>query len=61
MLNMIENLGFSQAKGYMYVEDVRVDYNNFAQPKDMFRIRKNSSEISPQKSEAYAIYYQQGE
>lgn len=61
MLNMIENLGFSQAKGYVYVESVEVDYNNFEQPKDMFRIRKNISKISPQKSEEYAIYYQQGE
>ena len=61
ILNMIENLGFTQAKGYMYVEDIEVDYNNFKQPKDMFRIKNNSNEINPQKNEPYAIYFQQGE
>ncbi|OBX79549.1 type I-Fv CRISPR-associated protein Cas7fv [Faucicola atlantae] len=61
MLNMIENLGFTQAKGYMYVESLEIDYNNFKQPKDMFRIKSNSNETNPQKNEPYAIYFQKGE
>lgn len=61
MLMMIENLGFRQAKGFMYVESIEVDYNNFENAKDMFRLKKGSGETNPEKIEPYAIYYKAGE
>ncbi len=59
---MIENLAIKQAKGYMYVENVEIDYNNFTHPRDMFRIRNRSNnDIVTKKNEPYAIYYEQKE
>lgn len=59
MLFMIENLGFSQAKGYVYVDSLEIDYNNFTHPRDMFRIRNNQQNL--QKNEPYAVYYKKGD
>lgn len=60
MLSMISSLGFSQAKGYMYVDDVEIDYNNFSKPKDMFRIKTGAGETNPKKTEDYAEYFEKG-
>lgn len=62
MINMLENLGFSQAKGYMYVDEVMIDYNDFSHPRDMFRIKKDASQINPEKeNREYCIYFEKGE
>lgn len=60
MISMIKKLGFTQSKGYMYVDSVEIDYNNFSQPRDMFRIKNNQNEIQINKNDNYAIYYQKG-
>lgn len=62
MLFMIESLGFSQAKGFMYVDSVQIDYNDFSKPKDMFRLKRRDSDISSEKGDKpYAVYYVEGE
>ncbi|WP_434353402.1 type I-Fv CRISPR-associated protein Cas7fv [Psychrobacter sp. HD31] len=63
MISMIENLGFNQAKGFMYVENVEVDYNDFSNPKDMFRIKTGNHQTNTTKTEDedYAIYFEKGE
>lgn len=60
MLSMLRNLGFSQAKGYVYVDELEVDYNNFTKPKDMFRIKNGYNQTNNIKSEPYAIYFKEG-
>ena len=61
ILNMIKNLSIKQAKGYMFVESVEVDYNNFTKAKDMFRIKTLANDVVPSKIESYAIYFEKGE
>lgn len=61
MLMMIESLGFSQAKGFMHVDEIEVDYNNFEKPKDMYRLKTGFGDTNPEKNEPYAIYYKAGE
>lgn len=61
MLSMIGNLGFRQAKGFMYVESIEVDYNNFKSATDMFRLQKGDGQNNPEKTEQYAVYYKAGE
>ena len=56
-ISLFENLVIRQAKGYMYVDAIEVDYNNSEYAKDMMRIKKDSSSINEQKSENYAIYF----
>lgn len=58
MLSMIENLSFTQAKGYMTVDSLEVDYNDFNSAKQMFRI-KDGSDVNNNKNEDYAIYFKQ--
>lgn len=55
-LSMIETLGFTQAKGYMSVDSLEVDYNDFNSAKHMFRV-KDGSEVNTNKEKEYAIYY----
>lgn len=61
MRSMIESLGFRQAKGFMYVESIEVDYNNFENAKDMFRLKKGSGKTNTEKNDLYATYYKAGE
>ena len=55
-LSMIETLGFTQAKGYMSVDSLEVDYNDFNSAKHMFRVN-DGSEVNTNKEKEYAIYY----
>ncbi len=57
MINLLENLSIRQAKGYMYVDSVLVDYNDSNKAKDMFRIKERESEIKNKKLSPYAVYY----
>lgn len=54
-LEMIENLVIRQAKGYMYVDSIEVDYND---SNKMMRIKRNPSEINSQPQADYAIYFE---
>lgn len=54
-LEMIKNLIIRQAKSYMYVDDVIIDFNNSNQ---MMRIKRAPDQISPIPEEKYAIYFE---
>lgn len=56
-LALLKNLNIRQAKGYMYVDDVTVDYNDGV-GKNMMRIKHSSNDIEPTKNQEYAIYYE---
>lgn len=53
-LQMISELSIRQAKSYMYVDEILVDYNDSHK---MMRIKKDVSEISEEPSSDYALYY----
>ena len=56
---LLENLHFRQAKGWMCVDSVKVDYNDSILAKNMFRIKKDSGDIQKTKGEKkYAIYFE---
>ena len=55
-LGLIRNLSIRQAKGYMYVDSLEVDYNN-GSGKEMMRIKRGGSTQS-NKEAAYAEYYE---
>ncbi|MDK4685587.1 type I-Fv CRISPR-associated protein Cas7fv [Kingella negevensis] len=56
-LDMIENLAIRQAKGYMYVDEVEVDYNS---SNKMMRIKptRSPNDVVTTKQEPYAVYFQ---
>ena len=54
-IESISDLSIRQAKSYMYVDTVEVDYNDSAK---MMRIKRSAQEISQQPQMPYAIYYQ---
>lgn len=54
-IDMIKNLSIRQAKSYMYVDDVIVDFNNSNQ---MMRIKRSPEQISLLPEEEYAIYFE---
>jgi len=54
-LDMIKNLSIRQAKSYMYVDEVTVDFNNSNQ---MMRIKRNPDQISPKAEDSYAVYFE---
>jgi hypothetical protein len=54
-IQSISDLSIRQAKSYMYVDTVEVDYNDSAK---MMRIKRSAQEISQQPQMPYAIYYQ---
>lgn len=39
-LDLLENLSIRQAKGYMYVDSIKWDYNDSSKAKDMMRIKR---------------------
>jgi hypothetical protein len=39
-LDLLENLTIRQAKGYMYVDSIEIDYNDSSKAKDMMRIKR---------------------
>ena len=57
-LERIRNLSIRQGKGYMYVKEVEVDYNDSV-GKDMMRIKHTPDKIQSHYNQNYAIYYQE--
>lgn len=53
-LLMIEELNIRQAKGYMYVENLSVDYND---SNKMMRIKRNQAEVNEHPKSSYAVYF----
>lgn len=53
-IEMLLNLSIRQGKGYMYVDDVLLDYND---SNKMMRIKHSESDISEEISNNYAVYY----
>lgn len=53
-LRMIEELSIRQAKGYMYVDSVLVDYNDSHK---MMRIKRSEGDISETPKSPYAVYF----
>lgn len=55
-LDMIQNLSIRQAKGYMYVDHIEVDYNDSHK---MMRIKRNPDEVMPEAQSEYAVYFEE--
>jgi hypothetical protein len=53
-IRMISELSIRQAKGYMYVDSVLVDYNDSHR---MMRIKRSESDISETPETNYAVYF----
>jgi len=53
-LDMLRNLSIRQAKSYMYVDKVVVDYNNSNQ---MMRIKRTPEQIATQLEDSFATYF----
>ena len=53
-IRMIAELSIKQAKGYMYVDEVTVDYNDSHK---MMRIKRSASDISETPESDYAVYF----
>lgn len=53
-LQMISELSIRQAKSYMYVDEVLVDYNDSHK---MMRIKRSEGDISEQQNGSYASYF----
>ncbi len=53
-LTMISELSIRQAKSYMYVDEVLVDYNDSHK---MMRIKHSEGDISEQPESEYAVYF----
>ena len=54
-LDMIRELSIRQAKSYMYVDEIEVDYNA---SNKMMRIKRNPEEIELEPKESYAVYFE---
>lgn len=54
ILNMISELNIKQAKGYMYVDSIEVDYND---SNKMMRIKRNPEQVNTESNSEYAIYF----
>lgn len=55
-LQMLKGLAIKQAKGYMYVDKIEVDYND---SNKMMRIKRSPDEVSSTKSNLnYAVYFE---
>ena len=54
-LEMISELVIRQAKGYMYVDRVDVDYNN---SNKMMRIKRSPEDVLPQRDSDFAVYFE---
>ncbi|PHR83794.1 MAG: hypothetical protein COA59_10545 [Colwellia sp.] len=55
-IELISELTIRQAKSYMYVDDVVVDYND---SNKMMRIKRDKNSISPEPEKEYATYFYQ--
>ncbi len=56
-LDLLENLTIRQAKGYMYVDSIELDYNDGSTAKDMMRIKDNGTINSLKNDKKYAHYF----
>ena len=54
-LDLIGELFIRQAKGYMYVDELSVDYND---SNKMMRIKRTPEQANPQKMSDYAVYFE---
>ncbi len=54
-LALIEDLSIRQAKGYMYVDSIEVDYND---SNKMMRIKRSPEDAQPQPQSDYAVYFE---
>ena len=54
-LDLIGELFIRQAKGYMYVDELSVDYND---SNKMMRIKRTPEQANPQKISDYAVYFE---
>ncbi len=54
-LDRLRDLSIKQAKGYMYVEEVEVDYNDSNR---MMRIKRHPDQINPEPQTDYAVYFE---
>lgn len=57
-IELLRGLQIRQAKGYMYVDELEVDYNSGSIGKDMMRIKHTPSSIQSKKQERYAVYFE---
>ena len=55
ILNMLGELSIKQAKGYMYVDKVEIDYNDSTK---MMRIKRSPEQTITQPRSDYAIYFE---
>lgn len=53
-LELISELSIRQAKSYMYVDEILVDYND---SNKMMRIKRDESELSEQPNSSFAVYF----
>jgi hypothetical protein len=53
-IQMLEDLSIRQAKSYMYVNEIMVDYND---SNKMMRIKRDPSQTNEQSKSKYAIYF----
>jgi hypothetical protein len=53
-IDRIQSLSIRQAKSYMYVDEVTVDYND---SNKMMRIKRNSDQVQNKPNADYAIYF----
>jgi len=54
-IEMLLNLSIRQGKGYMYVDDILLDYND---SNKMMRIKQSEGDISEELIGNYAVYYE---
>ncbi|TCM66643.1 hypothetical protein EC844_11289 [Acinetobacter calcoaceticus] len=54
-IQMLQELSIKQAKGYMYVEEVQLDYND---SNKMMRIKRSPEQANTERQEDYAIYFE---
>lgn len=55
LLEMIRELAIRQAKGYMYVDNIEVDYND---SNKMMRIKRSPDEANSTPNSNYAVYFE---
>ncbi len=53
-LELVSTLSIRQAKSYMYVDDITVDYNDSSK---MMRIKRDEGSISEEPESEYAVYF----
>lgn len=53
-LTMIAELSIKQAKGYMYVDEIEIDYND---SNKMMRIKRSPEQANPEPNSDYAVYF----